>query len=910
MDILSKSLSSIKEDIGQLKLQQESRPLLDSAAESLQQVHHLLKTGRVLTRQAEVLSDLHFEERLARWDAVRTAHHETFRWALQDAATNPDRTSTTSEDGQRSRLITWLRQGDGFFWISGKPGSGKSTFMKFLANEPEVKSALEVWSGGREVVIANHYFWASGSALQKSDEGLLRSILFHILDQCPELIPKVFRGTLERRWKQATEGWEPHAMGRRRGPWMKSELQQAIYELETRNVVPVRFCFFIDGLDEYSGDPEELCRQVKRLSQTTGIKICVSSRAWNVFEEHLGGDSLRRMCIHELTYSDIRRYATAELESHPGWVALDLEHEKSRIIAQITERAQGVFLWVFLVTRQLKEGLTNHDTEEDLRRRLDDIPADLEEFFTKILSSVDQFYRRKMAGTLKIALAAGKPLPVMVHALHDNEYADANYFLNESREEWPPAKFDTLAGLFRRRLNSRCGGLLEIGNNGRVDFLHRTVSDFLRTAKMEEFIASHSDRPFNPNYSIFQGYATWAKHSLDLTYFTYEIVPSALTYLGYAFEDGDASSEIVCNCIDELELSMTTTTSPDASYRRPVHVEFFRSAVLKAQLVTYISEKLTHEPPYFGEQYSNTQGDPAVEVLNMSLQSAWTPARVRLLEVLLKNGYRPDPKMYILGLLELEKEDLGASSSGCDGNASSQLVLSAIQNRVFSTILQGTEVPDELWEGLLVLVMSRKWPLLAEVSDSVVQIFESAIATANFDEHCICLGRVQDSPSAICAALHRNSRPRRYLAESRRLFAWEYILDKLEEMKDESAPLPWRLRRQYMQLVVQVVRSFVARARHPTLPEMDIMHLLEMLPLDIRKPLGIEIQPPVESSAAVAKREPVQPLSLMLPGATRSARHSTTAPTGAGSQNAGIWGGLLGWVDPQRFTAWLQGHQV
>jgi len=113
-----------------------------------------------------------------------------------------------------------------------------------------------------------------------------------------------------------------------------------------------------------------------------------------------------------------------------------------------------------------------------------------------------------------------------------------------------------------------------------------------------------------------------------------------------------------------------------------------------------------------------------------------------------------------------------------------------------------------------------------------------------------------------------------------------------------------------MQLVVQIVRSFVTRARHPTLPEMDIIPLLERFPLDIRKPLGTEIQPPEENSAAVASREPLQPLSLMLPGVTRGARHSTIAPTEVGSQNAGTWGGLLAWVDPQRFTAWLQGHQV
>jgi hypothetical protein len=47
--------------------------------------------------------------------------------------------------------------------------------------------------------------------------------------------------------------------------------------------VSTKFCFFIDGLDEYSGDEEETLRLMLDISSSSNIKICVSSRPWNTF---------------------------------------------------------------------------------------------------------------------------------------------------------------------------------------------------------------------------------------------------------------------------------------------------------------------------------------------------------------------------------------------------------------------------------------------------------------------------------------------------------------------------------------------------------------------------------------------------------------------------------------------------
>lgn len=66
----------------------------------------------------------------------------------------------------------------------------------------------------------------------------------------------------------------------------------------------------------------------------------------------------------------------------------------------VVERAQGVFLLVFLVTRSLRDGLGNGDPIRGLQQRLKALPTDVEQSFLHMLGLVDRFYHRSMARTL------------------------------------------------------------------------------------------------------------------------------------------------------------------------------------------------------------------------------------------------------------------------------------------------------------------------------------------------------------------------------------------------------------------------------------------------------------------------------------------------------------------------------
>ncbi len=73
----------------------------------------------------KIAASLNYDSRPVRHDSVPQAHKETFQWAFD------------------SRLSEWFPLGSGTFWISGKPGSGKSTFMKFISRHPQTKELLD-----------------------------------------------------------------------------------------------------------------------------------------------------------------------------------------------------------------------------------------------------------------------------------------------------------------------------------------------------------------------------------------------------------------------------------------------------------------------------------------------------------------------------------------------------------------------------------------------------------------------------------------------------------------------------------------------------------------------------------------------------------------------------------------------
>jgi hypothetical protein len=139
---------------------------------------------KIVEKEQAILKSLSFETRPFRHRSISKAHEETFRWVFQKPSGN-----ATKE----TKLITWLEKGTGFFWVSEKPGSGKSTLMKFIVNKAATAQALKTWFSLKLAIIASHFFWSTGTEMQKSQQGLLQSLLYEIFPQCPDLIEPACR---------------------------------------------------------------------------------------------------------------------------------------------------------------------------------------------------------------------------------------------------------------------------------------------------------------------------------------------------------------------------------------------------------------------------------------------------------------------------------------------------------------------------------------------------------------------------------------------------------------------------------------------------------------------------------------------------------------------------------------------
>jgi hypothetical protein len=145
---------------------------------------------------------------------------------------------------------------------------------------------LAKWAGREHKVITpGFFFWNSGSPDQSSQLGLLRSLLHNILSHNEKLIPAVFPARYQdfpRSSLLANYEFAHVIDSEKRHRWTIAELRQAFQYLLKEDVG--HMCLFIDGLDEYSGDPMDTISWFKS-TISRNIKICISSRPWVMFED-------------------------------------------------------------------------------------------------------------------------------------------------------------------------------------------------------------------------------------------------------------------------------------------------------------------------------------------------------------------------------------------------------------------------------------------------------------------------------------------------------------------------------------------------------------------------------------------------------------------------------------------------
>ena len=364
--------------------------------------------------------------------------------------------------------------------------------MKFIYHAPETEKFLQVWGAGKSVIQATFFFWNSGTSIQMSQEGLLRTLLHQILTQRPHLVSRVF----PQRFETFLYFRAPDRI-----PLQWSELTKAFRKVVEELNGTTKIALFIDGLDEFNGSHRKLIEFTRSLL-SPGVKMCVSSRPWIVFEDAFKHEP--NITLQDLTFQDIYDFVSSNLSSNPGFRALEIVEPEYALglVRNVTAKSSGVFLWVHLVVNSLLEGLSGGERLSDLQRRLDSLPPDLEDLFWKILNQLEPNLYQHGLRLILLVRSVLTPLTLLLLFFADDEDAP-NLAFGFPIGLLSQAQSTARAEIMRRRLNTCTKGLLEANSSSAlampdsseskfhirnpkvlqegslVGYLHRTVKDFM-----------------------------------------------------------------------------------------------------------------------------------------------------------------------------------------------------------------------------------------------------------------------------------------------------------------------------------------------------------------------------------------------------------------------------------------------
>ncbi|KAK1728490.1 hypothetical protein CaCOL14_011743 [Colletotrichum acutatum] len=457
----------------------------------VESVHDILSRSKEAVEGAAqrlILEKLYVGDMTRRFDEIERAHEKTFSWLLglntsSIGEADPSYASTfrhsdgsgykpqislkrTVKELQAQKcLVNWLAHGGGIFHISGKPGAGKSTLMKYLCQSTATQSYLNDWAGEKRLISANFFFWKLGSTAQKSLDGLLRALSYSVLEQAPVLLETVFPN----QWINATQG--------RAFSIQSSEIESAFSRLlqQTAFFSSHKIAIFIDGLDEFDGDHDNMIKMLRSWAESLSedIKLCVSSREWEVFRKRLV--NCPGILLQDITSRDIAAYVNSELCDNEEFRSYYLENPNvEKLIDLIKDKAKGVFLWVKITLRGLKWGFLSGERLEDLRARLEALPAGLGNLFASILASIRSGIHTnkldRMRAMRMLLLVAEQTrgglhaLPLLLAELTflDDYEKDPNFVFSFPTANGANSARVSRQDRARRSVYQRCMGLLEV----------------------------------------------------------------------------------------------------------------------------------------------------------------------------------------------------------------------------------------------------------------------------------------------------------------------------------------------------------------------------------------------------------------------------------------------------------------
>ena len=269
-----------------------------------------------------------------------------------------------------------------------------------------------------------------------------------------------------------------------------------------------RLILFIDGLDEFSGPPEDLLGLLGRLQRDHNIKLCVASRQWTVFWDAFRQNPSLRM--EALTKPDIDKFITGRFKESRAIDDLKKTPQFAKSISELTEqvrtRAEGVFLWVVLVVEQLLVTTRDTPSPQAIWDAFSGIPGDLQDLYDQIHNDVSLTKKEITSKLYRLVMEWKRTWNNLTEATA--LWAAVNYSDRTIETDYPkPSEEGNAVLLLERLLAGHTKGLLQLSRSitvsqvPTVDFLHRTAFDWVRETERWDTVCSWSPN-FHPTITL------------------------------------------------------------------------------------------------------------------------------------------------------------------------------------------------------------------------------------------------------------------------------------------------------------------------------------------------------------------------------------------------------------------------
>lgn len=363
--------------------------------------------------------------------------------------------------------------------------------MKYLTHSTDVKSNLPTHSP--DWVTINFFFdFRLADEIGNSVVGLLRSLLLQFMEALPQT--------------DDNEALRKSVLKRIQGQWYKlqppstDDLAKAFRQVIKASRLGI--FMLVDGLDEFSGDMMQLLDFLLSLRKYNNLKLCLASRPEALIREMLG--MLPSIHMSEHNEVGIQQYLSLTIERFQPRLnvlkSLNIRHV-------IVERAQGVFLWVYLAVEEILQACLQGATAPEVKKKLAFLPSELEGLYQRILDRIPDDRREEAA--IMYTMVSSATFQVTLALLESTMrfvtlQLGVESFLADIEDEEH----------FVRRFHSTMGGLLELApmiadlhcevddfNPGspRVRLIHETVRSFTRQTQWSQRFTSERFGQLYPN---------------------------------------------------------------------------------------------------------------------------------------------------------------------------------------------------------------------------------------------------------------------------------------------------------------------------------------------------------------------------------------------------------------------------